>query len=117
MSKVSDFPAKIRGELTAVIASAASVSGAVDLVGTGLIAIQMPSAITGNSISFQGSADGTTFGPIYDSTGEAAVGVAASQLIAVPETVTRSTRYIKLVSDVAEGAERTIKLITRPISG
>lgn len=116
MSKVSDFPAKIRSELTAVIASSGTVSSAVDLVGTGLVAIQMPAAMTGVAITFQGSADGTTYGAIHDGAGAAvSITTAANLCVVVPESITRGFRYIKLVSGATEAAERTIKLITKAI--
>jgi len=117
MNKVSDFPAKIRSEVTAVIASAGTVSGAVDMVGTGVVAIQLPAAMTGGSISFQASADNVTFSPVYDDTGLVAVTTAANQYVTLPASITKSARYVKLVSDTAEGAERTIKLIARPVDG
>ena len=115
MSKVSDFPAKIRSELTAVIAISGTVSAAVDLVGTGLVAIQLPT-MTGTAISFQGSADGTTYTAIHDGAGAAvSITTATDTCTVVPESITRGFRFIKLVSGSTEAAERTIKLITRAI--
>jgi hypothetical protein len=115
MSLVSDFPSKIR-TLNAVIPNSGTISAAVDLVGTGLVAIQLPAAMTGTAISFQGSADGTTFGAIHDGAGAAvSITIAANLVVVVPSSITNGSRWLKLVSGSTEAAERTIKLITKAI--
>jgi hypothetical protein len=115
MSKVSDFPSKIR-TTNAVIALSGTISAAVDLAGTGLVAIQLPSVMTGTAISFQGSADGVTYGAIHDGAGAAvSITTAANLVVVVPSSITNGTRWIKLVSGSTEAAERTIKLITKAI--
>lgn len=55
--------------ITANIAAGASLSNAIQLEGMVILGIQMPAAWTAAAMTFQGSADGTTFGDVYDDGG------------------------------------------------
>lgn len=111
--KSSDFQARKRFDLTATIAISTTTSGAVDLAGTDLIAILLPAAMTGTSIKFQASVDGTNFYDIYDGAGAlASITTAADHYVQVPASVAPA-RWLKLVSGSTELAERTIQLITK----
>ncbi|MCP5362084.1 MAG: hypothetical protein H6908_05580 [Hyphomicrobiales bacterium] len=102
---------------TITIASGQTTSDAVDLRGTTLIAIQMPGSWTSADISFQASIDGSTFYDVYDSQGVAVTYAAgASQLISVHNVAAMAgLRYLKLVSSAAQGADRSLTLISRGI--
>lgn len=67
---------------TVTIAASAALASAL-YVGPGrLVSIQMPAAWTTANLTFQGSADGTTYTDIYDKAGtELSVTAAASQML------------------------------------
>lgn len=112
--KSSDFTVKKRFDLVATIAISTTTSAAIDLVGTDLVAILLPSVMTGVAIKFQASVDGTNFFDIYDGAGAlASITTAANHYVQVPASVAPA-RWVKLVSGATEAAERTIQLITKP---
>lgn len=105
----------------ATIANAASLSDAQDLGNARLAAIAMPAAWTTAGLTFQASADGTTYYDLYasDNLGTAAeylIGAAASEVISVPIGDFAGLRYLKVRSGttgtpVAQGAARILTLI------
>jgi hypothetical protein len=97
-------------------------TGQVDLDGLFPLGIQMPSAWTAASITFQGSHDGVTFYDLYDDGGnEHSVSAAASRFIgfeAAAADALRAPLQIKLRSGttgtpVNQAASRTLYLIVR----
>ena len=105
-----------RGMVPVVIASGETVSTSGTLYGNTLCAIATPAALTGVTLTFQASADNTTFYPIYDSFGvELSITVSTSQWIVVDPADFASTAFVKVVSSGAEGADRTIQLVVRPV--
>lgn len=105
---------------TATIASGASLSNAVDL-GTGrLVGLIMPAAWTTASISFQGSADGSSYFDLYDDATERAIAsssLAPSRFIALPIADWLMLRALKIRSGsaatpVSQSADRAITLVT-----
>jgi hypothetical protein len=97
-----------------VIANGQTKSAAVDLQGTNLIRINTPAQLTGSTLTFEVSADNSTFVPLYDSAGTAiSVSMGTSRSIVVPATSFIGIRYLKLVSGSAEGAERTFSLMSK----
>ena len=106
--------------VTATIASGASLSDAADL-GTGrLVGLILPAAWTTAAITFQGSADGSTYFDLYDDATERAIASASvvpSRFIALPIADWLMVRSLKLRSGsaatpVAQGAARSITLVT-----
>ncbi len=106
--------------VTATIASGASLSDAADL-GTGrLVGLILPAAWTTATITFQGSADGSTYFDLYDDATERAIASASvvpSRFIALPIADWLMVRSLKLRSGsaatpVAQGAARSITLVT-----
>lgn len=99
---------------TVTIASSGTVSTAVDLGGHNLVGIQTPAALTGTTMTFQGSVDGSTYNVLYDTDGTAlSITVAVDSLILIVPSDFAAVRYLKLVSGSSEGAERTITLVHR----
>ena len=88
------------GEVT--IAINASLSGALDLWGCELVAIQMSGVWTAAGLTFQGSNDGTTYGNVYDDAGnEVALTVDALQYITFDQDIRANLsgiRWIKVRS-------------------
>lgn len=112
----------IIGGQDATIANGAALSGAVDLQGNTIVGIQMPSSWTAANLTFQGSADGTTYQDVYDTSGtEVVITAAASRCIVVNPATFQALRFLKIRSGttgtpVNQGAARTISLIVKPVS-
>lgn len=111
--------ANTRTSFSATIANGASLSGAIDILSTTLLGIQMPAAWTAASLTFQGSADGSTYVDVYnDSNDEYTLPTSTSRLIMLDQTANRfaAMRYLKVRSGttgspVTQGADRVITLI------
>ena len=95
------------------IASSGSTSDAIDKASEDLTGFIMPSAFTGTNVSFQVSRDNVTFFPLYWEGELVSFATAASYAQAVDAAKFASFRYIKIVSDGTEAAERTITPIFR----
>lgn len=105
------------------IASGASLSGAVDLEGFAVVAIEMPAAWTAAGITFQAaSLSGGTYLDVYDDAGaEVAISAGASRVIAVTGAdadALAPLQFIKIRSGtggvpVAQAAERKLRLICK----
>lgn len=101
---------------TATITSGQTVSAAVAIVGVSILGIVTPAALTGTAFTFQVSADGSTYVPLYDAGGvQVSVAVAASRGVYLDPAIFASWRNVKVVSGSAEGADRIITLLTRPV--
>lgn len=105
------------------IASGESLSAAIDLTGCVPVAIIMPASWTTADLTFQASdlASSATYSNVYDEFGsEVVVSAAASRHIVLDPSTWVSCRNIKIRSGtsgtaVNQGADRTIKLVCRPI--
>lgn len=98
--------------LTATIANGGTTSNALDIRGYTEVGFVLPT-MTGTAITYQVSADGTTFGVLYDKTGTAiSVTTASSRAFPVHEAA-KAFGFLKLVSGSAEGAARTIKVVVK----
>jgi len=101
---------------TVTIANSGTVSTAAQLFGMRLVGIVTPSALTGTAMTFQASADGSTYTAMYDTDGNAiSYTVAASRWIPVTADVFGGVPYIKVVSGSSEAAARTITLVVKPL--
>jgi hypothetical protein len=112
-----DYLNNITYETTVTIASGATTSGAVDLLGMVLVGIIMPSAFTGTSITFQASPDNSTFTAVYNSAGtQLTATVSTSRTILFSPGDFVGVRNLKLVSGSTEGGSRIITLILRKLA-
>jgi hypothetical protein len=76
----------------------------------------MPAAFTGTTLTFQVSADGSTYVPLYDSSGTLqSMTVAVSCGYSLNPTVFAGWPYLKVVSGSAQGRIAAITLLTRPV--
>lgn len=98
-----------------VIANSAQLSGAANLTGLRLAGIVMPAAFTGAALTFEVSHDGTTYQELYWNDIAYSVTVAAAKNVSLTMNAFWPWQYVKVKSDSAEGAERTLTLILRPI--
>lgn len=111
-------------QINVTISSGQSLSGALDIGGINveIIGIVMPVAWTAANLTFQVSADGTTFQNLYDDGGnELMVAAGAGRTIGLHSDVSRALgrfRYLKVRSGtsgtpVNQAADRTITLYAR----
>jgi hypothetical protein len=100
------------------IANGASLSTGV-AVGAGVpMAVLMPEAFTGTTLTFQGSHNGVNYFNVFDGGVEVSVTVAVSQAIPLPASSLAAFTYIKIRSGTAgspsnQAADRTLTLIDR----
>ena len=107
---------------TVTIANGTSLSSALDLHGCRFVAIAMSAAWTAASLTFQGSADGTTYYNVYDDAGNELSMTVSNQRYVVFDSATKDNlsgiRWIKVRSGAAAAAvnqlaERTLTLVAR----
>ena len=98
------------------ILSGFSESSVLDLAGSTMKTIILPDSFTGGTIAFKISDDGITYHDYYNAddalvfitcTAGRAYGVTANDFYSI--------RYVKLVSDATESADREIKILCRGV--
>jgi hypothetical protein len=110
--------AAINRTAAATIASGQSLSAAI-CVGAGVpLAVQMPAAFTGTSLTFQGSIDGTTYQNVYDGSMEVSVDVAAGRTVVLPAAALAAFPFLKIRSGTAgsptsEGGDRVLTVLNQ----
>lgn len=98
------------------IESSGTKSTSVDLRGMTLCGFYLPASFTGTAITFEASADNSTYLPVQDGDGAAiSKTVAQGQYIKLDPADFAGIQFIKLVSGSTEGAERTITLAIRQV--
>lgn len=101
---------------TVTIANGESLSDAAELLSLTLIGILIPAAWTSAGLTFQASADGTTYGNLVESSGEINIGtLAAGAFVSLDPAKFLAARYIKVRSGtsgtpVNQGAARSVVL-------
>lgn len=107
-----------RTAITVTIASGGTASGAARLDRAVPVGLITPAALTGTALTFQASADGTTYVPVYTTAGAAvSATVAASRYVPLDPATFRGALYLKVVSGSAEAADRAITLIVQQGGG
>lgn len=109
------FNGKIQIQQSPVtIGSGSTTSSNLSTQGLGVVAIILPSAFTGTTMTFNGSDDGTNFYPMYNTAGTAlSCTIAASRMVVFSPGDLVGPQFIQLVSGSAEGGARTIQCVTR----
>lgn len=103
----------IHGNATATIANGQTESSAVYVGAKAPVALVMPAALTGTTMTFQGSHDGVTYQAIEPSGAAYSVTVAASKNVPLIAAYFAGFPWIKIVSGSAEAAERSVRVQTR----
>jgi hypothetical protein len=117
-----DQTANYRGEASVTILSGASVSSSVYVGGHIITGLLMPAAWSAAGLTFQASRDGVDWLDVYDEDGEVIVASAgASRLIILTKRWLEPVAFIQLRSGTAaapvnQGAERTIVILTSPLT-
>lgn len=112
---------ELRTTEAVTIASGASLSAAIELKGTVPVAIVMPATWTAAALTFQGSADGVTYGNVYSTGGsEMTAQAAATRFILLEPADFVAIRWLKVRSGtsgtpVNQAAERTLTVVERPV--
>lgn len=118
MPSAKDFSPLVCYDLTATVANGGTDSDAVDLHGCALAGLIMPAAFTGTSVKLLACDTLTgTYVLVADGAGaDVSITVTTSKYVAVPNlTLLAGIRFLKLRSSGAEAAERTVRLVVRPI--
>lgn len=121
MPNSNQYTPLITSDLTATIASSASLSDAIDVSGTTICGYIMPASWTSADITFQASVDGTNFFDLYDQYGiEVKHSAAASHFVQLTPADMASIRFVKFRSGtsgsaVSQASQRVITLVTRAI--
>lgn len=89
---MADNPLHLQTWKSATIANGASLSGAINVQGWDVVAIEQPAACEGTAFTFQISMDGLTFVDVYDSAG-AELSVTKSATLA--QTLLLGTKEIR----------------------
>lgn len=116
MAQTRDYRNSVVETVTVTIANGQTISDGKDLAGSSLKTIVLPATFTGTEIYFQISDDGITYYDYYNidndrvkitTTANRAYGLGAIDFFSI--------RWLKIVSNTTEAADRVIKLITRGI--
>ncbi len=101
---------------TVTIENGGTTSGTIDLQGRGLVMVILPASFTGTAITFQASPDNSTFYDLYNTANtQLSMTVTQGRAYMIDPGDLVGVRYLKLKSGSAEGAERTITLISREL--
>lgn len=96
------------------IANGGTTSTSLDLSARGLVGFITPAALTGTAFTFTGSVDNSTFVALYNSDNTAySITVGTSRFYCLNPADFLGMRYVKIVSNGSEAAERTITVTTR----
>lgn len=100
---------------TVTIASGQTVSNMIDMHENTLAAVGIPAAFTGTGIQVQSAptSEGTYQYLSVDGTTNAELTVSASKNVPFNANHTQHARFVKLVSNAAEGAERIITVYAK----
>lgn len=116
-----DYPI-IKDFVTAVIASGASLSGAVDLRGVVLVGVNMPADWTAADLTFQAThEEAGTYQNVFDADdAEVTVQAAEDRYIVLEPAKYAGIRFLKVRSGtsgtpVNQAAARTLVLLVRPV--
>jgi hypothetical protein len=116
MAEKGDFSTNIITPYNVTIPANSTTSGIFDCCGVTLKTIIMPATFTGTQISFQVSPDGSTFYDYYN-INNALVSISCTQNRAygIGAIDFYSIKYLKIVSNATESADRVFTFLTKPI--
>ena len=80
-----------------------------------LLGIYVPAGFNGTAISFKASFDDETYQDIHDVSGLLALPVTADTYLSIDPQLLAGCRYLKIVSNAAESAERLVGVSRRSV--
>jgi hypothetical protein len=120
MTDLHAYRQRLKEPVTVTIAAGAQNSTVANLDGLVACAIITPAAKTGDALSFlMAETENGTFIPVKDIGGNTLsvlMATNAAEYIQLPFDLLAGIRWLKLVSDAAEGAQRTFKIVARDAS-
>lgn len=101
----------------AIITSGQTTSNVINVFGTSVLGFYMPAAWTTANLSFLVDDDNVgAFSAMYDFNVTAiSLAVSAGIYVPVVPSMFAGVKYLKLVSSVMQGADRTIKIVLAPV--
>lgn len=105
--------------LTATIAFGSQVSPILNLPAGGIVGVAFPAALTGTSLTFEGTIDGVNFFTIYkiDQTTLLSAPFIANAIITIPPIETAAVpKRFRLRTGANEAAQRKIHILHRALS-
>jgi hypothetical protein len=98
---------------TATIANGAATSNAIQAGQMVPVALVMPAAFTGATVSFTGTFDGTNYFPIWSAGALYTETVSTSVIVVLTPLMLAGLLCFKIVSASNEGGARTITVLSR----
>lgn len=117
MVQSTQFQPIVTHNLTATIADSATQSDAIDLSGTTLTAISLPSEFDGTALTLKAAeTSNASYVDVHEANGMAlTIKGSASQIVTIEPAKLAGLQYIKLVADTAQTGVTTLTLMTRPV--
>lgn len=109
MANMTDYP---DATSTTTLTFTNTLTNAIDLHGTRLVAILFPATMTGTAITIQASMDGTTFDDVYDAEGTAVGASVVDGFVSIDPLLLLAYQWIKIESDADDDGEE-IQIVTR----
>jgi hypothetical protein len=112
---MNDAPGRI---MATASLSGTDASAAIDCTRYQLVGIYTPGTLTSTAITFQASADNSTFVTVMEVGGAAtySVTVSTSDYVPLDPRVFAGAQYVKLVPGSSEASARSITCVLRPVS-
>jgi hypothetical protein len=114
----TNYQSNLCFDKTLTILDGQTASNAIDLIGTYLVALIIPTGFDGSTLAIQGAAslDGTYYNAYNTSGTQLVPVVAASRYIPFVPSDTASIRFLKLIAGTSQTGDITITLVTRPLA-
>ena len=102
--------------VSVIIPSGNTVSNAIDLADLNMVGLILPVALTSTAMTFNVSPDNINFYHYYNTAGtQVSITVQPNTYVGFTPGDFAGIRYLALVGGTAEGADRTIEIVTRTL--
>lgn len=117
MTTVNQYSPIVAFDKSAVIAQSSTTSAEINLQGTTLCGLFIPSTMDGTSLTFQvANASGGTFYDMRDIYNNLITAqITDGDFVYIDPTLFAGVQFIKIISDATETAERTIGIAARAV--
>ena len=94
------------------IASSGTVSTALTLQSNRVpVAIVLPAAFTGTTVTFQASVDDASYNAVYNGSSQYSIDIGVSRFVALNTSVFEGVKFVKIISGSTETAGRSIYIV------
>jgi len=117
MTKTNQYSPIVAFDKSAIISTSGTISDEINLQGTTLCGLFIPSSMDGTELSFQVAfSSGGTFYDLRDENNSLVTAqITTGDYVSLNPSTFAGIQFIKIVSDVTETAERTIQLSSRAV--